>query len=116
MDRVILKGMRGEDVRFIQKCLNLIDLPGIHADGIYGRLSEARMLLTQDALKVPADGVLGLQSRLALATLIRRGNPLDFKPGLLEFLRFRTTLEQVAQAVFEGKSALNDDPTDFRTA
>jgi len=63
-------GSSGEDVRAIQNALNIQrGLPGapLVVDGVFGRLSDARVRAYQTAKKLTVDGIVGRATRLALA-------------------------------------------------
>lgn len=66
--------MRGEDVRQLQKALNLVQArPRIATDGVFGSGTEAAVKRFQRAKKLAADGMVGPATRAALTKATAKG-------------------------------------------
>lgn len=61
INRILQSGMSGEDVKWLQAAL------GISADGEFGPRTKAAVVAFQTKSGLPANGIFGLTSRLALA-------------------------------------------------
>lgn len=68
--RVLRRGMRGEDVRGLQKILIGAGALAGSADGIFGPKTEAAVKKLQAQLKVSADGIAGPKTHAAIARLL----------------------------------------------
>ena len=64
--RNLKRGMRGEDVKGLQKLLNAQDYNSGNADGIFGRRTLAAVKSAQRANQLKADGVAGRNTIAAL--------------------------------------------------
>ncbi len=113
MPRLLSLNSAGADVTLIQKAFQLIQMAGVNADGQFGTHTKLR---TQDyqmtRLGLGHDGIIGDQTRRRMAQDIRSGFVVRDMERLL--LSRGVTLEQFAQAIIDGKSALNTFPGDFR--
>lgn len=113
MARILSLHSTGGDVALIQKAFQLIQMGGPLADGKFGTHTQIR---TQDyqftRLGLAHDGRVGDQTRRKMAEDIRNGFVV---PVLVaQVLRRGITLDQFAQAIIDGKSAVTNDPLDFR--
>lgn len=68
--RVLRRGMRGEDVRGLQRILIGAGHLSGAADGIFGPQTETAVKKLQAQLKVSADGIVGPKTHAAIARLL----------------------------------------------
>jgi peptidoglycan hydrolase-like protein with peptidoglycan-binding domain len=110
--RIIYPNNMGEDVRLLQKTLNLIKLTELlQADGYYGHQSKLWVQDVQYRNNLVQDGVVGPFTRGAIAQMLRQGR---VQPQLLGDVTRNTSLEALAVAIVESRAALNQDQFDFR--
>lgn len=66
-DRMLRRGHRGEDVRWVQRRLQMHAFQPGPADGVFGKRTDAAVRAFQTAKKLEIDGIVGPQTRKALA-------------------------------------------------
>ena len=60
--RLLKKGMKGEDVRQVQKCFSLLGYDTGPIDGIFGDLTHSGVISYQSANGLLVDGIIGMQT------------------------------------------------------
>ena len=68
--RVLRRGMRGEDVRYLQERLRYLRAYAGAIDGVFGPLTEAGVRAVQHTARIAVDGIVGPDTRFALDILI----------------------------------------------
>jgi cell wall-associated NlpC family hydrolase len=66
-DRLLRKGTRGEDVRWVQRRLQVHDFDPGPADGVFGPRTDAAVRAFQRAKGLAPDGIVGPHTRQALS-------------------------------------------------
>jgi len=68
--RLITFGVRGEDVKQVQACMNSLGYTSGPEDGIYGPLTYAGIIAYQQAQDLKVDGIVGPNTSNSLNTLV----------------------------------------------
>ena len=76
-DRILRKGDRGEDVRWVQRRLQMHGFDPGAPDGIFGQRTHDAVVAFQNAHSLEVDGIVGPRTRTALA-----GRPSDPNAGI----------------------------------
>ena len=66
-DRMLRRGHRGEDVRWVQRRLQMHGFRPGPADGVFGKRTDTAVRAFQKARKLEIDGIVGPKTRRALA-------------------------------------------------
>ena len=79
-DRLLYKGCSGDDVKELQKWINVILNLNLEEDGIFGKLTENGVIKLQSKIEVTVDGYYGAKTHAALMSYLADLEPIESAP------------------------------------